>query len=325
MSIKSDESPRTAGSDDRFFTPRVSARSGGYTSSGDEGSTGGGGGRGFVSSRSWASDTEYRTSREEPSNSDRGSDGEFDGFHSTREDGHEGGQGGGAMSAHSYSTVEMPFIASEHHPGRSAGGAGRVPFPGQHGQPPFEQQHSGQPGYDGKFAEDQGYYGGGYGQEQPVPRAGSYGMGPTGGAPGPHQSHSHGGHPHYDSKFDEGPRAGGTGYEEHAYQQHGHGPPHGLPHGQGGHQGPPAEVYVNPQDVQDVFSLARHNRTQDVSALLDKGIPVDVRDKHGNTMLCVACQNGLKKMAKLALRRGADINARNVSGQTCQDVSGRVR
>jgi hypothetical protein len=64
--------------------------------------------------------------------------------------------------------------------------------------------------------------------------------------------------------------------------------------------------------VLDVFSLARHNRTSEVSALLDKGIPVDVKDKFGNTLLCVACQNGLKKMAKLALRRGADINAPNV-------------
>ena len=104
---KFEESPRSA--DDRFFTPRVSARSGGYTSSGDEGSTGrggGGGDRGFVSSRSWASENEYRTSREDPSNSDRGSDGEFDGFHSTRED---------HVAPGGYATVEMPFIATEHH------------------------------------------------------------------------------------------------------------------------------------------------------------------------------------------------------------------
>lgn len=68
------------------------------------------------------------------------------------------------------------------------------------------------------------------------------------------------------------------------------------------------------EDLADVFSYARHNRTKDLERLLDEsGIPANVRDPHGNTILIVACQNGLKRIAKLALRRGADINARNVS------------
>lgn len=33
-------------------------------------------------------------------------------------------------------------------------------------------------------------------------------------------------------------------------------------------------------------------------------------------MLSVACQNGHKRVAKVALRRGADINARNARGHT---------
>lgn len=70
------------------------------------------------------------------------------------------------------------------------------------------------------------------------------------------------------------------------------------------------------EHVQDIFSLARHNRIREVTALLDRGVPVDIRDKFGNTILIVACQNGLKRMAKLALRRGCDIDARNLKGNT---------
>jgi len=68
--------------------------------------------------------------------------------------------------------------------------------------------------------------------------------------------------------------------------------------------------------VRDVFSLARHNRIDDVGELLDRGMPVDVADAHGNTILIIACQNGLKRMAKLALRRGCDMDARNSRGNT---------
>jgi hypothetical protein len=69
-------------------------------------------------------------------------------------------------------------------------------------------------------------------------------------------------------------------------------------------------------DVEEIFSLARHNRGDQVEFLLDNGVPVDVRDRHGNTILSVACQNGLKRMAKIALRRGADINSQNYKGNT---------
>jgi hypothetical protein len=68
--------------------------------------------------------------------------------------------------------------------------------------------------------------------------------------------------------------------------------------------------------VRDVFSLARHNRYDDVADLLDKGVPVDVQDAFGNTILLIACQNGLKRMAKLALRKGCDINMQNYKGNT---------
>jgi hypothetical protein len=68
---------------------------------------------------------------------------------------------------------------------------------------------------------------------------------------------------------------------------------------------------------QDIFSLTRHNRLDAVKALLDGGVSdANDRDYAGNTILLVACQNGLKNMAKTSLRRGGDINARNTRGNT---------
>lgn len=51
-------------------------------------------------------------------------------------------------------------------------------------------------------------------------------------------------------------------------------------------------------------------------ALLDRGLPVDVRDDYGSTLLTIASQNGNKRVSKLVMRRGANINARNLRGNT---------
>lgn len=73
---------------------------------------------------------------------------------------------------------------------------------------------------------------------------------------------------------------------------------------------------ISEQDVEDIFSYARHGRIQDIDRLLDRGIPVNVRDVNGNTILTIACQNGSKRVAKCVLRRGADLNVRNYKGNT---------
>ncbi|RHY07642.1 hypothetical protein DYB37_013111 [Aphanomyces astaci] len=70
-------------------------------------------------------------------------------------------------------------------------------------------------------------------------------------------------------------------------------------------------AFAKPVKPVDVFSLARHNRVDDVRAVLDRGLPVNTPDEHGNSLLIIACQNGLKRLAKELLRRGANINARN--------------
>ena len=49
---------------------------------------------------------------------------------------------------------------------------------------------------------------------------------------------------------------------------------------------------------------------------LKNGLPVDSRDTHDNTLLLIACQNGKKRIVKLCLRYGADLNAKNRAGNT---------
>lgn len=75
-------------------------------------------------------------------------------------------------------------------------------------------------------------------------------------------------------------------------------------------------VQVSPDKIEEIFSFARHGRCEPMEALLAEGVPVDVRDEHGNTLLAISCQNGNKKIAKCLLRRGACINARNHKGNT---------
>ena len=68
---------------------------------------------------------------------------------------------------------------------------------------------------------------------------------------------------------------------------------------------------------QQPFSFARHNRKQELENYLDSNeFPVDQPDEFGNSLLCVACQNGLKRIVKVVLRRGADLNFQNKRGNT---------
>lgn len=71
-----------------------------------------------------------------------------------------------------------------------------------------------------------------------------------------------------------------------------------------------------PPDDYDLFSAGRHNHYDSVTYMLDQGTPVNSRDAFGNTLLSIACQNGLKRIVKLALRRGANINSQNIRGNT---------
>ena len=65
----------------------------------------------------------------------------------------------------------------------------------------------------------------------------------------------------------------------------------------------------------NVFSLARHGRHRELENLL-LGIPIDTVDENGNSILHIGAQNGKKKVVKLALQYGANVNSENNSGNT---------
>lgn len=73
-------------------------------------------------------------------------------------------------------------------------------------------------------------------------------------------------------------------------------------------------------DLEHLETLCRHGKYEEVERCLDDPdwtLPIDAKDEHGNTLLLIAAQNGNKRIAKLSLRRGADLNMQNLAGQTC--------
>jgi len=69
-------------------------------------------------------------------------------------------------------------------------------------------------------------------------------------------------------------------------------------------------------EFRSVFSKVRHGKKSDVVDMIERGCPVDTRDKHGNSLLIISCQNGHKRVVKALLRRGANLNCQNHRGQT---------
>lgn len=65
-----------------------------------------------------------------------------------------------------------------------------------------------------------------------------------------------------------------------------------------------------------IFNCCILGRTADVADLLDNGGAVDCTDSRGRTPLMVACWAGRLEVVQLLLQRGADVNARNLTGTT---------
>ena len=68
--------------------------------------------------------------------------------------------------------------------------------------------------------------------------------------------------------------------------------------------------------VKELFLGAINNRQSAVEQLLAENVDPNTKDEHGNTILHVASQNGNKRLIKVALRWGANINDQNKQGQT---------
>lgn len=66
----------------------------------------------------------------------------------------------------------------------------------------------------------------------------------------------------------------------------------------------------------NIFSYARHNKFAEIETLFIEGLNPDSKDQNGNTILIIAAQNDNKRIVKLALRYGAQINMQNSMGNT---------
>ena len=66
----------------------------------------------------------------------------------------------------------------------------------------------------------------------------------------------------------------------------------------------------------DIFSYARHGHYKELEKLFLEGINPDSKDKFGNTLLIIAAQNNNKRILKICLRYGAQINMQNLMGNT---------
>lgn len=68
--------------------------------------------------------------------------------------------------------------------------------------------------------------------------------------------------------------------------------------------------------TDEIFSLARHSHFVEIEKMFQQGLSPDIRDDNGNTLLAIGCQNGNKRIVKMALRYGADIDACNFRGNS---------
>jgi ankyrin repeat protein len=73
---------------------------------------------------------------------------------------------------------------------------------------------------------------------------------------------------------------------------------------------------MNSQIVEGVFDLARQGETGPLGEMIDAGVPIDLRNGRGDTLLIVAAyQQHVETVAEL-LRRDADTSVVNAMGQT---------
>ena len=68
--------------------------------------------------------------------------------------------------------------------------------------------------------------------------------------------------------------------------------------------------------VDRAINAAKTDNVETLEDALEEDLPIDVTDQFGNSLLILAAQQGSKRMCKFLLRRGANLNHQNVSGNT---------
>lgn len=67
--------------------------------------------------------------------------------------------------------------------------------------------------------------------------------------------------------------------------------------------------------AEKMFTLAREGHTEHLAAYIDAGLPVDLANHNGDTLLILAAYHGHPDTVRALLERGADITRTNRRGQ----------
>lgn len=68
--------------------------------------------------------------------------------------------------------------------------------------------------------------------------------------------------------------------------------------------------------AHQMFDLARSGERDQLSAYLEAGVPVDLTDARGNTLVMLAAYHGSADTVQMLAERGADVDRANDRGQT---------
>lgn len=68
--------------------------------------------------------------------------------------------------------------------------------------------------------------------------------------------------------------------------------------------------------AHQLFDAARTGQTEFVTTAVDQGVPVNLSDASGNTMLMLAAYHGYPELVRELIDRGADVDQGNDRGQT---------
>lgn len=68
--------------------------------------------------------------------------------------------------------------------------------------------------------------------------------------------------------------------------------------------------------AHQLFDAARAGDTATLLSAIDQGVPADLTDASGNTLLMLAAYNGHARLTEALAQRGADVNRMNDRGQS---------
>lgn len=81
---------------------------------------------------------------------------------------------------------------------------------------------------------------------------------------------------------------------------------------------------VDARDAEErplLWHAARHNRTQVITFLLDRGADIDLVDKEGISSLMIAAQHGHLESVRLLIAKEANLTLLNEQGATAEDLA----